>query len=172
MSNYVHDLKDGTLVSLMMVILQGKVFSYTGQGMFWKMTDWLCCHYLLPRQCHHNILKVKLILRLKLKFCYWYRQRYPQSQKSPDVFLVQHRMWLASLMQKWQSLFQRAQMKPDAGCLGCSLSACFFIQRLLLPSCSDRFSRLLGPSCTHLWITAMVCLWDVFPAQVLHKRGH
>ena len=42
---------------------------------------------------------------------------------------------------------------------------------LLLPSCSGQCSRLLGPSCTHLWIAAMVCLWDVFPAQVLRRGG-
>ena len=42
---------------------------------------------------------------------------------------------------------------------------------LLLPSCSGRCPRLLGPSCTHLWIAAVVCLWDVFPARVLHRGG-
>ena len=42
---------------------------------------------------------------------------------------------------------------------------------LLLPSCSGRCSRLLGPSCTHLWIAAVVCLSDVFPAQVLRRGG-
>ena len=42
---------------------------------------------------------------------------------------------------------------------------------LLLPSCSGRCSSLLGPFCTHLRIAAVVCLWDVFPARVLHRGG-
>ena len=34
------------------------------------------------------------------------------------------------------------------------------VRGLLLPSCSGQCSRLVGPSCTHLLIVAVVCLWE------------
>ena len=112
-------------------------------------------------------------------------------------FLVQHWVWLTSPMWEWQSLWQRTQTKSDAGlsawaaafllilfslCCWASVSSklerpfCTVCLRLtvwglLFPSCSGQCSRLLGPSCTHLWIAAVVCLWEVFPAWVLHRGG-